>query len=212
MVAEVILRAVRPVAFDAADTLEPTSRFVIVHGWDTAGCGIALEALEDKGRGDVTGRSFRRGDVSEAERAASYGHRGKAIVFVSRSGEAAHAVAGRVERSVFARGVHSYCLGATDLGDDKDILGREAQLARVGEIAWAMTDAGIVLVASLGDVDRFDLDRLRRLAAPHDVYVVGLDAGEELGADLEVAPGTTAAEAAEQALRALAAADILPTG
>ena len=28
-----------------ADTLEPTSRFVIVHGCDTAGCGIALEAL-----------------------------------------------------------------------------------------------------------------------------------------------------------------------
>ena len=45
MVAEVILRAVRPVAFDTADTLEPTSRFVIVHGCDTAGCGIALEAL-----------------------------------------------------------------------------------------------------------------------------------------------------------------------
>ena len=186
MVAEVILRAVRPVAFDTADTLEPTSRFVIVHGWDTAGCGIALEALEDKGRGDVTGRRFRRGEVSEADREARYGHAGKAIVFVAESGEAAHDVAARVERSVFARGVHSYCLSATDLGDAKDVLGREEHLGRVGEIAWAMTDAGIVLVAALGDVDRFDLDRLRRLAAPHEVYVVGVDAGDEVGADLEL--------------------------
>jgi len=209
-VAEVILRAVRPVAFDQADALEPTSRFVIVHGWDTAGCGIAIEALEDKGRGDVTGRRFRRGDVSEADRAARYGHPGKAIVFVAQSGEDAHAVAERVERSVFARGVHSYCLSAADLGDDKDILGREAHLARVGEIAWAMTDAGIVLVVSLGDVDRFDLDRLRRLAVPHDVYVVGLDAGGEFGADLELTPAATADEAAEEALRALAAAGVLP--
>ena len=73
-VAEVILRAVRPVAFDPADALEPTSRFVIVHGHDIAGCGIALEALEDTGRGDVIGRRFRRGDVTERERATRYGH------------------------------------------------------------------------------------------------------------------------------------------
>jgi bifunctional enzyme CysN/CysC len=190
-VAEVILRAVRPVAFDPADVLEPTSRFVIVHAHDIAGCGIALEALPDKGRGDVTGRR-------------------KAIVFVAESGEDAHAVASRVERSVFARGVHSYCLTAADLGDGKDVLEREAHLARVGEIAWAMTDAGIVLVAALGDVDRFDLDRLRRLAAPHAVYAVGLDAGAELGSDIELAATSSPDEAAAEALRALTAAGILP--
>ena len=106
--------------------------------------------------------------------------------------------------------MHSYCLSAADLGDDKDVLGREAHLARVGEIAWAMTDAGIVLVVSLGDVDRFDLDRLRRLAVPHEVYVVGLDAGGEFGADLELTPAATADEAAEAALRALTAAGVLP--
>ena len=209
-VAEVVLRAVRPVAFDAADTLEPTARFVIVHGHDIAGCGIALEALEDKGRGDVTGRRFRRGDVSEHERAQRYGHAGKAIVFVAESDEAAHDIAALVERSIFARGVHSYCLSATDLGDPKDVLDREAHLARVGEIAWAMTDAGVVLVAALGDVDRFDLDRLRRLAVPHEVYVVGVDAGAEVGADLELSPAASAGAAAEEALRALAAAGVLP--
>ncbi|MCX6372264.1 MAG: GTP-binding protein [Actinobacteria bacterium] len=209
-VAEVILRAVRPVAFDTADTLEPTSRFVIVHGHDIAGCGIALEALEDEGRGDVTGRRFRRGEVTEQQRATRYGHAGKAILFVAESNESAHDIAARVDRSIFARGVHSYCLSATDLGDPKDVLDREAHLGRVGEIAWAMTDAGIVLVAALGDVDRFDLDRLRRLAAPHEVFVVGVDSGAEIGADLELTPATTADEAAEEALRALTAAGVLP--
>jgi bifunctional enzyme CysN/CysC len=198
------------VAFDAADTLEPTSRFVIVHGHDIAGCGIALEALEDTGRGDVTGRRFRRGAVTEHQRATRYGHAGKGILFVAESNESAHDIAARVERSIFARGVHSFCLSATDLGDPKDVLDREAHLGRVGEIAWAMTDAGIVLVAALGDVDRFDLDRLRRLAAPHEVFVVGVDAGAEVGADLELSPAATADEAAEEALHALAAAGVLP--
>ena len=90
------------------------------------------------------------------------------------------------------------------------MLDREAHLGRVGEIAWAMTDAGIVLVASLGDVDRFDLDRLRRLAVPHEVYVVGMDAGGDLGADLELPAGSDPEQAAEDALRALTAAGVLP--
>ncbi len=208
-VAEVILRAVRPVAFDAADVLEPTSRFVVVHGWDTAGCGIALEALEDKGRGDVVGRKFLRGAVSDAERAARYGHAGKAVVFVSQSGEAAHGLASRVERRLFNQGLHSFYLGATDLGDDKDVLAREDHLGRLGEVAWAMTDAGSIFVASLGDVDRFDLDRLRRLAVPHQVFVVDMDAGGDLGADIELPPGADD-EAAKGALRALAAAGAVP--
>ncbi len=209
-VAEVVFRATRPVAFDAADTLEPTSRFVIVHGWDTAGCGIALEALPEAAASADGERRFGSGEVTEEQRAARYGHGGKAIVFVGESGADAHAVAAALERRVFALGVHSYCLSATDLGDDKDVLGREAQLGRLGEIAWAMTDAGIVLVAALGDMDRFDLRRLRALAAPHEVFVIGRGDGGDLGADLDLPAALATEEAAAEALRGLTAAGVLP--
>jgi hypothetical protein len=90
------------------------------------------------------------------------------------------------------------------------VLGREAHLGRLGEIAWAMTDAGIVFVASLGDADRFDLDRLRRLAVPHQVCVIDMDAGGDLGADIELPSSACDDEAAEAALRALTAAGVLP--
>ena len=90
------------------------------------------------------------------------------------------------------------------------MLGREAHIARLGEIAWAMTDAGIVLVAALGDVDRFDLERLRVLAAPHEMFVIGSGDGGDLGADLDLPAALGTGEAAEAALRALAAAGILP--
>jgi bifunctional enzyme CysN/CysC len=209
-VAEVVFRTVRPVAFDQADTLEPTSRFVVVHGFDTAGCGIALEALADAAEEAGGERRFAGGDVSAEERAARYGHGGRAVVFVGESGEAAGLAAAALERRLFAQDVHSYCLSMADLGDDKDVLGREAQLRRVGEIAWAMTDAGVVLVAALGDVDRFDLEHLRALAAPHEMYVVGSGEAGGLQADLELPASLTADEAAEQALRALTAAGVVP--
>ena len=211
-VAEVIFRTVRPVAFDPADVLEPTSRFVIVHGYDTAGCGIILESLPDAPADTGAERRFAAGDVSAEERAARYGHGGRAVVLVGESAADASAVAAALERRIFARGVHSYCLGATDLGEEKDVLGREAHLRRLGEIAWAMTDAGVVLVAALGDVDRFDLGHLRALAAPHEMFVIGAGEAVELEADLELPSSLGADEAAEQALRALAAAGIVPAG
>ena len=209
-VAEIVLKAVRPVAFDPADVLEPTSRFVIVHGWDTAGCGIVIEGLPDEAGDGAGERRFAGGDVSPEERAARYGHAGRAVVFAGESGEAAGLAAAALERRLFERGVHSYCLAVTDLGDDKDVLGRESHLRRLGEIAWAMTDAGVVLVAALGDVDRFDMDELRALAAPHEVVVVACGGDGDLRADLELPAGLPPAEAAERALAALAEAGVVP--
>ena len=211
-VAEIVLRAVRPVAFDPADVLEPTSRFVIVHGWDTAGCGIVIEGLPDAAGQGLAERRFAGGDVTPAERTARYGHAGRAVVFAGESGEAAGLAAAALERRLFDNGVHSYCLSAAGLGDDKDVLGREAHLRRLGEIAWAMTDAGVVLVAALGDVDRFDLAELRAIAEPHDMYVVGLGDAGDLGADLELPASATPGEAADQVMRALAAAVVVPGG
>ena len=74
----------------------------------------------------------------------------------------------------------------------------------------AITDAGVILVASLGDVDRFDLDRLRALAAPHEVIVVGRGDGGDMGADFDLPPDLAPEEAAAEALRALTAAGVLP--
>jgi bifunctional enzyme CysN/CysC len=211
-VAEIVLRAIRPVAFDPADVLEPTSRFVIVHGWDTAGCGIVLESLPDAPDDAGAGRRFAGGDVSPQERAERYGHGGRAVVFVAESGAAAGLAAAALERRLFDGGVHSYCLSVADLGDDKDVLARESHLRRLGELAWAMTDAGVVLVAALGDVDRFDLQHLRALAAPHEMFVIGLGDATDLGAGLELPASLAPDEAAEQALRALAAAGLVPAG
>jgi bifunctional enzyme CysN/CysC len=209
-VAEVVFATTRPVAFDVADVLEPTARFVVVNGYDIAGCGIALEGLEARDASDVCERRFDAGAVGRAERARRYHHSGRAVVFAGESVDQLADIAARVERRLFDLGVHSYFLGASDLGGDREVLDREARLGNLGEIAWAMADAGVVLVTAVGDLDRFDLDRLRALSVPYEPFVVGAGAGApDLGADLELASSVSVDEAARQVLCALADVGVL---
>ena len=49
-VADCILKLTDPIAFDRADKITATSRFVIVDGWEISAGGIVLEALYDQGR------------------------------------------------------------------------------------------------------------------------------------------------------------------
>jgi len=209
-VAEVVLRTTRPVALDRADELEPTSRFVIVHNHDIAGCGIALETLPDGEAGAGVDRRYTEGAVTEGQRLRRYRHRGKAILFVGGSAHVAHAEAASFEHSLFNRGSHSYFIGATELGDTDDVLAREARLDDLGEITWAMADAGLLFVTALGDVDRFDIDRLRALAAPHELLVVGVGADiGDVAVDVVIDPARSASDSHDALLRALALAGVL---
>lgn len=207
-VAEVILRARRPVAFDESETLETSSRFVIVHGHDIAGCGIALESLENEDDAADADRPFGSGLVSESERAVRYSHSGKTVVLVGESATRAHEVAAQLERRLFDLGIHSYFLGATDLSSS-DVIARDELLVHVGRIAWAMADAGVVLVTALGDVDRFDLKRLRRMSAPHELFVIGLGEESSDGAD-HVTLATSDIAAVNDVVRVLASVGVLP--
>ncbi len=183
-VAEVVLRTTRPVALDPADVLEPTSRFVIVAGYDIAGCGIVLEALASNPETEVVEREFTPGLVSTEARRRRYGHGGKAVLVNSDSAERAVRVALRLEQRLFDLGVHSYCLGATGIGSERDVLARDKALAHLGEVAWAMADAGVVFVGAIAGADRFDVERLRAVSAPLELLVVNLSSGDECSAEL----------------------------
>ncbi len=210
-VAEAVFVTTRPVAFDTADALEPTARFVIVNGYDIAGCGIALEALEARGANLTRQRRYATGSVDSAERSRRYGHAGRAVVVVGEPVEDVTQIAARLERRLFDLGAHSYFLGATDVGEERQVLDRDARLSNLGEIAWGMADAGVVLVTPVGDLDRFEIGQMRSLAAPHQLLVVGIGRGApDLDADLEIASVTDPDEAVQAVLRALTAAGVLP--
>ena len=90
------------------------------------------------------------------------------------------------------------------------MLARDEGLVHLGHIAWAMADAGVVLVTAVGDVDRFDLDRLRGLVEPHQLFVVGLGkVASDIGADLALPESVSAAQSIELAVRELVAVGVL---
>jgi bifunctional enzyme CysN/CysC len=93
-VADVIIEARGPLAFDRAADVVATGRFVLVDGRDVAGGGLVLDALEDAAEDAQLLR-----EVADEERHARFGHRG-AVVSVADS---ARAVA--LERALFDRGL-----------------------------------------------------------------------------------------------------------
>jgi bifunctional enzyme CysN/CysC len=208
-VAEVALRTTRPVAFDVASALERTARFVIVDGYEIAGCGMALEPLADDCSATIA-RGLTGGLVSTEERERRYGHGGKAVVFV---GSAIGDFAEQVERRMFDLGVHSYYLGVDGVSGSKtaDVLERDTRLSHLGDVAKAMADAGVVVVTALDDADRFDLERLSALAAPHELFVVASgESSGDVGADVLLGDGPLSEEAVRHVLSSLGAVGVLP--
>jgi len=70
-------------------------------------------------------------------------------------------------------------LAANQFGDldqhgTSGALQRDRQIEILGELARIMTDAGLLFITTLTDIDEFDLNKLRRLNEPNDVFVVSL--------------------------------------
>lgn len=216
-VGECELECARPVAFDLADTLPETSRFVIVDGYDIAGFGVILERVEEPAalvaeRVERREAAWAKGEVTPGQRLARNGHSGKFVVFVGESEAASH-LAKRLERRLFAKGAQTYFLGLSEAFEDMDLsegrgaIERADNLQRLGELARIMTDAGLLFITALDDVDGFDLETLRLLNAPSELFVVRV--GDEPGelrpqAAVDVhAEENAALDAIESALGAL---------
>src|SRR5690606_25831838 len=80
-VAECIVDATRPIAFDRSSELEQTGRFVIVDDYEIAGCGNILEELDDHDsvmEEHVRQRElvWEKGLVTPEDRAARFHHDG----------------------------------------------------------------------------------------------------------------------------------------
>lgn len=183
-VAEVLLETLRPVACDPVAVDERTARFVIVDGFDIAGCGVVTEALaadqipEDERRRRDLGWSASA--VSLAERRAAHGHAGHVVV-VTGEPAAALELARHLERRLFERQTRTAFLapadlGANDLADRQAVGGtdREEHLIQLGLLARAMAGCGLLFVTAVPAADRHDVARLRRLVSPSDLLVVAV--------------------------------------
>ncbi len=219
-VAEAVLETTRPVAFDLADEIEQTSRFVIVDGEQIAGCGVVLEQKEDEEsllvrRVRERETNWERGPITVNQRTALYGHRGKFIVFVGQEG--GREPARQLERLLNGQGLYTYYLGLNsavgEVGEDsRDALGREEQLLRLGELAHVMTDAGMLFITTLPEADDHDLEKLKILSQPYELFVVtvGEHSLSQFSAQMALGEQLSADQGACQVLAALVNYGIMP--
>jgi len=180
-VAEVILEAAKPLAFDLITDNEGTGRFVLVDNYEIAGGGIVLEALSEETslfKDFIRDRDsfWYQGSVDPEKRASLYGHKPKFIVICGDINTGKRTIADELERQLFLAGCRTYYLGISNLvrGLDIDARGQdpEEHVRRLGELARVMTDAGLIFISTISQVDDHDIEKLRLLNQPAEILVV----------------------------------------
>ena len=182
-VAEILIETTKPIAFDLVQTNEGTGRFVLVDNYEIAGGGIILEALGDEQslfKDAIKEREafWYRGSVKSDERAEKLQHRPKFIVLVGAANTGKRKIADELERRLFDVGCQAYYIGISNmvrgLGQDTASASQEDNIRRLGELARIMTDAGMIFITTVSDVEDHDIEKLKLLNEPSEILVVSV--------------------------------------
>jgi len=221
-VAECVLETFKPVACDLATEIPQTGRFVIIDNFEIAGGGIILradEAANTLAQKHVEARekAWERSAIAPAQRQAKYHQRGTLVVVAGPVGTGKIAFAKSLEERLFQGGRQVYYLGLSNslLGfgaDLKDQFEREEYLRRLGEVSHLFTDAGLILITTVSDLDDDELDVLDTLNRPSDLLIinVGESRFSRRQADLNLEAPINTPLAIERATALLAARHNLP--
>ena len=182
-VGEIVLRSADLFAVDESRFAGPTSRFVLLEGFDTVGGGlISMQGYPNERRAlmavasNVTATAH---EVAPADRAIRNRHRGGVLWLTGLSGAGKSTLAIAVERELFHHGYAVYALDGDNvrLGLNANLgfspEDRTENIRRVGEVAALFADAGLVCITSFISPYQTDRDRARTAAGRHfhEVYV-----------------------------------------
>jgi bifunctional enzyme CysN/CysC len=171
-VAEVLIRTRRPLAFDNADRVPQTGRFVLFDGRRIVSGGIIFgaqypsSALESVASSHI---SWTGDGVDREARTRHFGHRGAVLWLTGLSGSGKSTLALGLEQALFQRGVAAYVLDGDDLRHGlccdlsfsrKD---RAENIRRAAEVARLMAEAGLVVVTAFISPYRADRNRAREI-------------------------------------------------
>ena len=203
-VAECILAAKRPIAFDLVEHCPQTSRFVIVDNYEIAGGGIIHDLIHDKGadyRSKVISRNLKWdiGRTPREKRRISYGH-APALVLVGGPEDRRKAnFAKSIELALFESGTKVYYLGVQNVvaGLDADMEvkrhqpypeNRDEMIRRLAELANILVDAGLVLVVTVSGLTRDEQAIFQTSVAPVQSATiwVGSSADSDVPADYTI--------------------------
>ena len=171
-VAEITLRARKPLAFDNIEKSTETGRFVLLQGSRIGGGGVIYGAeytIIDRDAVKSDNITWIEGEVTQETRIRQFGHRGAVIWLTGLSGSGKSTLACRLEQTLFRRGIASYVLDGDNLrhGLCSNLGFSEADRAenirRAGEVAKLMADSGLVVIVSLISPFRAERQKVRQL-------------------------------------------------
>ena len=183
-VAHVTLETLKPVACDPALDIPQTGRFVIIDEYEIAGGGVILSAEQTSNTLVLEhvrqrNRAWVRSGISPQERASRHGQRPALVVICGPQGGDMESLGRAIEEHLHNSGRLAYYLGLSNqllgLNADLNVLGgREEYLRRLGETAHLFTDAGLIVITSIADLDDFELQTIDTLNRPGELIVVNV--------------------------------------
>ena len=201
-VGECILEVERPIAFDTADVMTHTSRFVIVDRYEISGGGIITENVGDEYseiREKVLLRNFKweQGNITPAMRAERFCQ--KACMLIITGNQDAHkkTIAKTLEQNLFTDGRIVYYLGIGNVlyGVDSDIKNiysnaqhekREEHIRRLSEVANILLETGAILIVTATMLTHDDMDLIKTvLSRESEDEIITYWVGENIDTDIK---------------------------
>ena len=209
-VAECILKTDRAIAFDLGCEIAPTSRFVIVDGYEISGGGIVQEALADAQdwmRRSVALRNtkWEQSEITLEQRAERNSHKALMVLISGNEDAGKKPIAKALEKMLFHEGKQVYFMGIGNLlyGMDADIHlaeggnHKEEHFRRLAEAAYLLLDTGTIFIVTATNVRRSDLDIITTSIDNDQMLTIWV--GDETGCDMDCDAYISGKENVEQA-------------
>lgn len=205
-VADCILRTARAIAFDPADVIEATGRFVIVDDYEIRGGGIVRKALPDA-QENLRDYVMRRNqkwalsEISRDQRQQAYRQRPSLVIITGRQNTGKKTLARAIEQKLFSEGRFVFFMGIANVlyGVDADIKKpgtdqphRPEHLRRLGEVANLMLESGLILVVTAIGLTQEDLRIIQNTVDSDLIEVIWLgDEPTDIQTSLVLSRGET---------------------
>jgi bifunctional enzyme CysN/CysC len=213
-VGECILRLKKAAAFDLAEDIPATGRFVIVDGYEICGGGIIRKDLEDSQswvRDKVLLRDIKweQSMIPEEQRVEKFRQKATLILITGEKDSGKKPIAKRLEAELFADGKMVYFLGIGNVlyGVDADIQGkddyRQEHLRRLAEVAHLLLEAGLILIVTAIELTQEDLELIQTTIHTDKIETIWV--GEEVTTNISYDLRISAIESHEAAIHKIMA-------
>ncbi len=232
-IGRVVVSTSKPIFYDHYSKNRETGSIIFIDPVSntTVGAGMILEGVspdnlpgEDREINSLQDHVEKRellwdsGLVSEKERIIRNRHKGKTILITGAKNAGQHNVARNLEKELFKLNINSYYLGKRNIteGLDADIgdafWDHDEHIRRVGELSRILTDAGLIFITPIEDIDDYDLEKIKVLTSPYESLVINIGQSkfEKFEPDIIVGDSVDIAKIINSVLKLLSDKQVIP--